>query len=387
MRLSYSAIQMFKDCPYLFKYVYLERKKLPKSKEQVLGTLLHTEFKKIYERAPRFPALAKILTDFDQAWTTSVLPELITDKSETLAYQADARRMLTRFHERRDPDADVLALERSFAIPLKDPKTGAIHEITGRIDRIDRLPGGGFRIIDYKTSRTLLSEDTVRSNLQLALYHLAVQHLWPTLAKPPAPIEVALAFVRHSEMIIARLPASQLARTKKDVLATIREIEVSDFPARSSQRCAMYPNYLACPYFKDQFRTEKPKIKGEHDVAAVVASYAAAKNEEKQLKRRLAELSAMIQEYLNREGLSSIFGADAGVSRAAFETYEFNPAAVKAILEPLGKWEEVLTIDTKKLSTLAAGLAPAIKEHLLASRQKTGTRSALRLVKKLAPEI
>lgn len=377
---------MFKDCPYLFKYVYLERKKLPKSKEQVLGTLLHTQFKKIYERAPRFPAIEKILTDFDRTWLESALPELMTDKSEALAYQTDARRLLARFYEHRDRAADVLVLERSFSIPLKDPKTRIIHEITGRIDRIDRLPQGGFRIIDYKTSRTLPAEETIRTNLQLALYHLAVQHLWPTLTKRSALIEVALSFVRHSEMISVKLPASQLARIKKEILTTIREIEASDFPARSSQRCASYPYCLACPYFKDQFRVEKPKIKGEHEVAAVVAAYATAKNEEKQIKQRLAELSALIQDYINNEGLASIFGADVGVSRITFETYEFDPAAVKAILTPLGKWEDVLIIDTKKLSALAAGLAPAIKERLMASRQKTGTRSALRLVKKIMPD-
>ena len=37
--------------------------------------------------------------------------------------------------------------ERGFAFKLGD------HHVRGRVDRVDRLPDGGYELIDYKTGR------------------------------------------------------------------------------------------------------------------------------------------------------------------------------------------------------------------------------------------
>ena len=64
-------------------------------------------------------------------------------------------------------DAEVLAVEQRFRFEL-DATT-----LTGFIDRIDRLPDGQLRLIDYKTSKRAMKKDEAEQDLQLALYALA----------------------------------------------------------------------------------------------------------------------------------------------------------------------------------------------------------------------
>ena len=54
---------------------------------------------------------------------------------------------------------------------------------------------------------------------------------------------------------------------------------------------------------------------------------------------------------------------------------------MKAILEPLGLWEQVLTVDPKKLSDLIESrrLPPNVEDALLASREEVRTQYALYL--------
>ena len=47
----------------------------------------------------------------------------------------------------------------------------------GRVDRVDRLPDGGYELIDYKTGERK-SEEELEYDLQLALYRLAAREAW-----------------------------------------------------------------------------------------------------------------------------------------------------------------------------------------------------------------
>ena len=61
--------------------------------------------------------------------------------------------------------------ERSFSFQLGP------HVLRGRVDRVDRLPEGGWELIDYKTgpprSRAQLEQD-----VQLSLYAVAAREAW-----------------------------------------------------------------------------------------------------------------------------------------------------------------------------------------------------------------
>ncbi|MDP9242474.1 MAG: hypothetical protein M3O84_04785, partial [Actinomycetota bacterium] len=56
-------------------------------------------------------------------------------------------------------------------------------------------------------------------------------------------------------------------------------------------------------------------------------------------------------------------------------------AALRSVLEPLGLWEQVLSVDTRKLNDLVESrrLAPDVEDAILSSREEVRTQHALYL--------
>jgi DNA helicase-2/ATP-dependent DNA helicase PcrA len=61
--------------------------------------------------------------------------------------------------------------ERPFTFRL-----GA-HILRGRVDRVDRLPGGQYELIDYKTGRPK-SSSQLADDVQLSVYALGAREAW-----------------------------------------------------------------------------------------------------------------------------------------------------------------------------------------------------------------
>ena len=83
-----------------------------------------------------------------------------------------ARAALTRYHERlREEPAQPLWFERQFTFDLGP------HHVRGRVDRVDRLPEGGWELIDYKTGYAKTAEE-LSDDIQLSLYAIAAREAW-----------------------------------------------------------------------------------------------------------------------------------------------------------------------------------------------------------------
>ena len=94
------------------------------------------------------------------------------DSEEERQFRAKATQALVRYHDRfRDDDAEPVWFERSFQFKLGP------HVLRGRVDRVDRLPDGGYELIDYKTGRPKKAAD-LREDVQLALYSVAAKEAW-----------------------------------------------------------------------------------------------------------------------------------------------------------------------------------------------------------------
>ena len=51
------------------------------------------------------------------------------------------------------------------------------HLLRGRVDRVDRLPDGGYELIDYKTGRPKTAAQ-LREDVQLSLYAVGARESW-----------------------------------------------------------------------------------------------------------------------------------------------------------------------------------------------------------------
>ena len=70
-----------------------------------------------------------------------------------------------------DEDGEPVWFERSFSFRIGP------HLLRGRVDRVDRLPDGGYELIDYKTGRPKTAAQ-LREDVQLSLYAVGAREAW-----------------------------------------------------------------------------------------------------------------------------------------------------------------------------------------------------------------
>src|SRR5690606_31891428 len=91
---------------------------------------------------------------------------------QEIQLRGKARAALTRYFERfQEEPAQPVAFERSFSFRLGP------HLLRGRVDRVDKLPEGGYELIDYKTGPPK-SASQLEQDVQLSLYAVAAREAW-----------------------------------------------------------------------------------------------------------------------------------------------------------------------------------------------------------------
>lgn len=230
--LSYSQIETFQTCPLHYKLKYIYKVPTPETASQSFGTTLHAVLKDFYLRVQKGqrPTEKLILDLLDQFW----IKEGYLSKVQEKKFLDKAKDYL-RGYLREEFNSKVLplVLEQPFTVPLaKDLKIG------GKIDRVDKPPGGGIEIVDYKTGATMPSQSEVDKNLQLSFYALAATTI-PTapFGRRPEKVKLSLYFLDNQEKISTERTAEQLEEAKKEILEVRDEIEKSDFKCSGHLFC------------------------------------------------------------------------------------------------------------------------------------------------------
>lgn len=108
--------------------------------------------------------------------------------------------------------------------------------IHGSIDRVDRLPGGGIEVIDYKTGSTK-TQAFVDQRLQLSTYALACRNVLG-LGTP----ERATLYFTESATRVSTTRTDEQLDAAHESLARVLRMWAGEFPAlpapRRCERCA-----------------------------------------------------------------------------------------------------------------------------------------------------
>jgi putative RecB family exonuclease len=365
MQLSYSSLSTYETCPAKWRFQYEERLPTRPSPALAFGDSLHRALHRFHGRpVPVAPSLDELLETLDAVW----VDDGYTDPSEERAYLAHGREVLAQYH--RDNAASYripAALEHRFSIDVEGVR---LH---GVIDRMDRIPGGGYEIIDYKTNRRLPPQQRVDDDLQLSVYYLAAREIWGI-----EPERLTLYYLLPGQrMATARTPASADALRRR--IATVAErIEAGKFEPRENPLCDWCDFRRVCPIFRH--REEQLAGDPAPRMTAAVDEWIELKRRGREIYRRLDELAALINAFSDEHGYRRLFGTDgAAVDRRAQHVTAPDEAKLRRILEPLGLWERVLSVDPAKLQTLIESrtLAPDVEDAVLASREEVRTQYAL----------
>ncbi len=174
--LSASDIDTYRTCPLKYKFARVFRIPQEPTVHQRFGIVVHQVLE-------RFHAGAGAGAGAGQAFAGS-LPELLGlldfswrrggfgDSEEERQLRGKAASALTQYHARfQSSEAEPLWFERAFAFKLGP------HLLRGRVDRVDRLPGGDYELIDYKTGRPK-SPGQLVDDVQLSLYAVGAREAW-----------------------------------------------------------------------------------------------------------------------------------------------------------------------------------------------------------------
>lgn len=356
MHISFSAIETFWQCPQKYKFQYIDRIKAPKSIEAIFGTLIHDVLKYFHSKNPLLPTLEEVLNYYKDNWPAQDKMHW-KNQNEEISYFNQGVKILTDYYSKnKDLNTKILALESHFELPLKD--SGEEHTLSGIIDRIDKLDEGIFEIIDYKTTKTMPSQENIDNNLQLSCYYLGIINRWPSMKD--ASVKLSLYFLKHGEKLTSTRTPEQLDKTKEKILLTIGEIKKSDFRPIPSSLCDWCGYKNTCPMWRHQFEKEYT----DEEVKNAAKELFNLSDELKKTKQRFIELKTIINDYCDKNNFERVFTDDGYITRSLKIIYDYDVDKIKTILDSIKKWQEVLSFDKKKLTKIIKFLPPSLKTEI-----------------------
>jgi DNA helicase-2/ATP-dependent DNA helicase PcrA len=165
--LSASDIETYRTCPLKYKFARVFRIPSEPTLNQRFGILVHQVLER-YHQGAASDSLEGLMGLLDAGWRRGGFGT----SEEERQLRAKAEGAMRRYFERtRAEPGEPVWFEKAFQFRL-----GA-HTLRGRVDRVDRLPGGGFELIDYKTGRPKTAVQ-LREDVQLALYAVGAREAW-----------------------------------------------------------------------------------------------------------------------------------------------------------------------------------------------------------------
>ena len=184
--LSYSRLSRFEQCPLSYRLHYIEKRQAEPGLPLRFGKLVHAVLERLIKEVlddERTGPLSeeRALEVYREAWTAEGLTGVDVFEEGLKILRDFVREQGVVDHR------DVLAIEKEFRLPV-GPFT-----VLGFIDRVDWVDDETVEVIDYKTNRQLFMRDEVDTSLQLSLYHVAAQRLWPWAKK----VKLTFWMLRH----------------------------------------------------------------------------------------------------------------------------------------------------------------------------------------------
>ncbi len=367
MRLSYSSINTYETCPAKYRFQYEDRLPTAPSPALSFGDSLHQALHRFHARpVPVAPSLSELHEMLGSVWVA----DGYANRSEERMYLEHGRRVLAQYHHDNAHRYRIpAALEFRFTVALDGV------ELAGVIDRMDRIPGGGYEIIDYKTSRRLPPQAAIDRDLQLSLYHLAAKEVWGI-----EPERLTLYYLLPGQRMSTSRTPRDVEELRRRIAVVAERIAAGKFEPRQNPLCDWCEYQPLCPLFRHRY--EKEQGDPAPRMTQIVDEWISLKRQGREVYRRIDELAALINAFCEEQGYRRLFGSDgAAVDRRPQHVTAPDEQRLRQIFEPLGLWEKVLSVDTRKLNDLIESrtLPPDAEDAILASREEVRTQHALNL--------
>ena len=230
---SITGIARYRSCPLQFRFAHVDRIPPRPDPSREVGTAAHAALEAFFR--PGAPA-----ADAEQL-VGRFAAELTRAR---VADTPQARHALALAGERfpglvartRTSGVTTVAVERPFTLHIGP------HRLHGRIDRVDRLPQGGFGLVDYKTGSAPTGGADADGRIVMRLYLAGAREAWQV-----EPRVATLEYILEGENRRENPDGTEIAAAAEQAHATLDEISAGRFPARPSWVCRTCDYRLLCP--------------------------------------------------------------------------------------------------------------------------------------------
>jgi RecB family exonuclease len=203
--------------------------------QMTFGNVMHATVREMVAeiRKGRKVPFDEVLSIYEREWSAAGFIDEFHEKE----YHKAGREQLEVFHRSYSAaPAELLFQEKSFELPLD-------HEviITGRIDQINRMPGGEVEIVDYKTGRPR-DQKKADSDLQLSVYALAAQEVLDL-----APGRLVFYNLGTNESVGATRDKKTLVAVKQKITEVADQIRAGEFSPKPGFSCGYCDFKPLCP--------------------------------------------------------------------------------------------------------------------------------------------
>ncbi len=234
---SYSQLETFSQCPLKYKYRYVLRLPTPPSHVLSFGQTIHRTLRD-FHREDLFKSqtnLNRLLELYQHHW----LPEGYESKEHQQQRFEEGQEVLKKyFNKHKEILGEPIHLEKKFILKIGPT------QLIGSIDRVDKLPDGGFEIVDYKTGK-VKEQKYVDKDTQLSIYALGSKE-----ALGIEPKSLALYFVGENKKVSTTRSPEQLEKKRQEITQKIEEIKSSNFEPKISVLCKWCPYQTLCPAYR-----------------------------------------------------------------------------------------------------------------------------------------
>ncbi len=126
----------------------------------------------------------------------------------------------------------IADIEMKFAFNLNG------RVVKGFIDRVERTPEGNYVVIDFKTGSASETKNSIKENIQMNVYCLAILDKFGAL-----PLRASLFYVKHEKMVDYVPDSEQLEKQKMRLIDIIDQVLLERFPGNPSYQTCRFCDY------------------------------------------------------------------------------------------------------------------------------------------------
>jgi len=363
---SISKIGSYESCPLQYKYAYIDRVKVKAEDtvETFLGSRVHESLEKLY-RDKQYEKLVtrdELLNYFNRIWNEKWTDTVILVKEDYTQknYRKIGERQLSDYYSRYYPfdEGRIIGIETKSLLPLDEERKYLFYI---RIDRLVYMGDGLYEVHDYKTGNSLMEQQKLNEDRQLAMYSLWVKEQFRDFKKA----RLVWHFLNFDKEMESFRTDEELEELRQQILDEIKEIEsAEDFPPHVSELCNWCLYKPICPEWKHESALEEKEENeylndpGLKLVDEYVHTKDALKDYQNEAAKKLKKIEEALISFCEREGVSTVFGSEKKVSVSEYKDMSFPGKDTKereeleAVLKEIGKWEEVCAVDVHSLKSI-----------------------------------